>query len=50
MGKPKIIGSLMLKIPGANDNPAIYRDDFTLLKIKIAIINAMVLPEPPTKV
>lgn len=47
IGKPKIIGSLMLKSPGATDKAAICVEDFTLLNRKAAMINDKVQPDPP---
>lgn len=46
-GVPKIIGSLMLNIPGPNDIFASSRSGLFLEKIKIATIKPSVAPEPP---
>ncbi len=48
IGNPKSNGSLILKIPGAADNfPTVLYCLFFLANMKIAIISAIVVPEPP---
>ena len=47
IGYPKITGSLMLKIPGANPNLAILFDALFLLNKNVTINNTIVLPDPP---
>ena len=46
-GYPKITGSLILKIPGANPNFAILLDALFLLNKNVTISNTIVLPDPP---
>ena len=47
IGRPNIIGSLILKIPGINDIFARSRYSARLEAIKIANNNPNVIPEPP---
>ena len=47
IGIPKVTGSLILNTPIGAESCATVRYSFLLEKIKMAIISAIVTPEPP---